>query len=130
MNTTDQSLLEFLIISQCRIREHYQLKLQECLAVLAEDQLWQPLEGSANGTVGGLIRHIMEHPRRHAVWMRTRTKPQKTFFHRRLSRQHKCAVRSMTSSKHGISPWRVLLMTCARAVPYRRADQASERPII
>ncbi len=71
----DQSLLEFLILSQCRMREHYLVKLCECIAVLGEEQLWQPIDGTAGRTIGGMIRHILEHPRRHAEWIRSRSKP-------------------------------------------------------
>lgn len=75
MDVMHNSLLEFLILSQCRMREHYLLKLQACLAVLGKNHLWQPTAETTDRTIGGLILHILEHPRRHAVWIRTRSKP-------------------------------------------------------
>lgn len=75
MTIPDHSLLEFLIISQCRVREHYLVKLRACLDVLGDDQLRMPIDAASGNSIEGVILHILEHPRRHAAWMDTGVKP-------------------------------------------------------
>jgi hypothetical protein len=75
MDNTAHPLLEFLVISRCRVTAHYQPKLQACLDALDQGQLWQSDETTGH-SVGGLILHILEHPRRHTAWLSTGSKPQ------------------------------------------------------
>ncbi len=109
MQLPDPSLLEFLIVSQCRVREHYLLKLRECLAVLGEEQLWSPIDGADGHTFGGLIRHILEHPRdlppgyTRAASRRT-SRASKSSSPPRPSHRRSCSRKSRTFSTPGTTP--------------------------
>lgn len=57
---------DFLIISKARMMHHYLPKLRACLDVLDEERLWFE-ESERSNSIGGIVRHLMEHARRNAV---------------------------------------------------------------
>lgn len=69
-------LVHFLILSRCRVREHYAPKLRQCLDALTPATLWQLPSADAGRPIGGIVLHMLEHLQRHTSWIQTGSRGQ------------------------------------------------------